>query len=214
MRGASRVLRVLRERARKGSSCVTIPVLAGLTRLTPSEVRAIVDELASRRLVVVSGDRVCYTGLLGPQQDVGLVLSRELRRALEKIRARRDIIYSLEVVAGSLPFIDLVIARRDGIVFLVKVVKREPSERLVAIARKVARIARRVAEGKEKLPLSHLPVRVVVPVLVADYGAPRLVEGVLFKPALGLVDLVFSPEPEISHPLVRIYRRQLSSSSS
>ena len=207
----SRVLRALRESAKKGRPCLGIAVIAGLARLTPSETWAVVEELEARGLVRISGDRVCYTGALDRVEEI--FLGPLISRVLERIRSRRDVIHSAEAVRGSVPFADIVIARRDGIIFLVRLVKREPPERLVAIARKLAKVARRVAEGKEELPIGRLAPRIIVPVLVSEHGAPRIIEGVVFKPAEKLFELVLNPWPEINHPLTRVYRVYQSSST-
>ncbi len=206
-----RVLRVLRESARKGRPCLGVAMVAGLARLTPSEVRAAAEELEARGLARINGDRVCYNGALDRAEEV--LLNPLISRVLEYISSRRDIVYGVEEVRGSIPFVDIIIARRDGIVFLIRLVRREPLERLVAIARKLAKIARHVAEGKEELPVRRLALRMVVPVLVGEHGASRIIEGVVFKPADRLVELVLNPWPEINHPLIRAYTVRQSSST-
>ena len=203
-RPASRVLRVLRENAKKGRPCLSVAVIAGLVRLAPSEVRAVVEELEIRGLARINGDHVCYTGALDRVEEV--FLGPLISRVMERIRSRRDIVYRAEEVKGSVPFVDIVIARRDGIIFLVRLVRGEPPERLVAIARKLAKVSRRVAEGKEELPIGRLTPRIIIPVLVSEHGAPRIIEGVVFKPAEKLIELVLNPWPEINHPLTRVYR--------
>jgi len=210
-RHASRVLRVLRESAKRNRPCLSIATIAGLARLTPSEASAAAEELEARGLARINGDRVCYSGALDHVEEV--FLGPLIGRVLERIRSRRDIVYSVEEVRGSIPFVDIVIARRDGIVFLVRLARREPPERLVAIARKLARVARRVAEGKEELPIGRLAPRIIVPVLVSEHGAPRIIEGIVFKPAENLIELVLNPWPEINHPLTRVYRVRQSSST-
>jgi len=198
-----RVSQALRRLARR-RNCVSIAEVAAEARLTPSDVREALEGLEKKRLVIVSGDRVCYTG--GPVDEQNYVIGPELRRVISEVRSRRSIIASVyELERGPLRL--LVVARRDGIVFVVLPVSgREPTERLVGLARRLARLARRLAEdGCHDLPAGCCTPRLVVPVLASDYGAPRLVEGIVFRPARSLLALIIGPEPILSDPFARIY---------
>jgi hypothetical protein len=109
-------------------------------------------------------------------------------------------------VSRTLPHVDYIVVRRDGIVFLIHVVRRgEAGERLEAIARKLARQARRVADGIVELDLGRVKPRLVIPLLVGDYGAPRLVEGVVYRPASKLLEAITSPETITTIPTARYY---------
>lgn len=201
LRRRGRVLRALRRLAsRRG--CATLAELAAETRLAPSEVEEALTELEERRLVVVSGSRVCYTGGGWEEAETG----RELRRVLEALASRRSIIASVRrAVLG--PFHVVIASRRDGIVYVILPVEgREPPERLVAWARRLARLLRREAEeGCQDLPGIGVEPRLLVPVLASDYGAPRIIEGVAYRPAAKLLELAAEPETLLSDPMARFY---------
>ncbi|BEP18488.1 hypothetical protein PYJP_18400 [Pyrofollis japonicus] len=204
----TRLLRVLRESAKRGKPCRRIVVIAAEARLTPSEVEEAARRLEEKGLVAVYGDRVCYSGALDSHSAGQEVAGPRLRRVLSKLANRRDLVKLVMPVSGMLSYVDYLVLRRDGILFLIRIVEREPPDRLVSLARRLARKARRIAEGKESIEVKEVnSVRLIVPVLVAEYGAPRLIEGVLFKPADMLYELILNPHLELSHPLVRVYER-------
>lgn len=198
-----RVVRALRRLARR-RSCVSVAELAAEARLTPSDVHRALEVLEHKRLVVVSGDKVCYIG--GVLDEQAHAIGRELRRVLDEARSRRSIVASVYEVERS-PLRVVVIVRRDGVVFAVlPVTGREPAERLAGLARRLARLARRIAEqGCNEFCVDRITPRLVVPVLASDYGAPRLIEGVLFRPARGLLNLIIEPGAALSDPFVRVY---------
>ncbi len=199
-REASRVLKVLQEASRRGRSCMSLAYLAASSRLSLGEVRDAVDELAARGVVIVSGDTVCYTGFEAePEPAEGPAV-----RALEALARRRSVVAVVERLS-AIPYVDYVVARRDGVVYLVHIVRRgESGERLEAIARKLAAQARRLSQGRIGLDLP-VKVKIVIPLLLGDYGAPRLVEGVAYRPAAKLLEVVLSPETITSNPLARYY---------
>jgi len=198
-----RVIQALQRLIRR-RSCVSVAELAAEARLAPSDVHRALEVLERRRLVAVSGNKVCYIG--GALDEQAHVIGRELRRILDEARSRRSIVASVYEVKRS-PLRVVVIVRRDGIVFAVlPVTSREPAERLVGLARGLARLARRAAEqGCSEFCVDHVTPRLVVPVIASNYGAPRLIEGVLFRPARGLLDLIIELEAALSDPFVRVY---------
>jgi hypothetical protein len=201
-RAALRVLRVLREAAESGRPCLSLAVLAARARLSLSEAREAADELEGRGVALVSGDKVCYAGFEAGQSGVE---EGPAVRAVEGLARRRSVIAFVGRVSTSIPYVDYVVARRDGVVFLVRIVRRgEAGERLEHIAKKLAMQARRLAEGRLTVDLPVKP-KLVIPLLVGDYGAPRLVEGVAYRPAAKLAEAVLSPETITGSPPARYY---------
>ena len=196
------MLRVLRESSQRGRGCLSLATIAARARLSLSEVREALDELEARGIVLVSGDIACYTGFESqpePLERGGLV-----EEILSRLRGFRRVVASV-VRVSSIPHVDYIVARRDGIVFAIHIVRRgEAGERLEAIAAKLARQARRIAEGSYALELP-VKLKVVVPVLAANHGAPRLVEGVVFRPAQKLEEHIIDPSPILSDPHARYY---------
>ena len=200
---ARRVLKVLQERSLRGRSCVTLAVIAADARLSLSEAREAADELERAGIALVSGDKVCYVGFEASQE---LPSRGPALDAILSLAKRRSIIVAVTDVSKSIPYVDYVVARRDGIIFLIHIVRRgESGERLEAVARKLARQARRLAEGRVELDLPREPT-IIIPLLAGDYGAPRLVEGVAYRPASKLAEAVLTPETITAIPAARYYR--------
>jgi DNA-binding Lrp family transcriptional regulator len=199
---AGKVLRAIKEAAGQGKPCITLAALAAKARLSLSEVREAVDELERAGAAIVSGDKVCYVGF---EAGIAGLPEGPAVKAVESLARRRSVVAAVEKVAASIPYVDYIVARRDGVIFLIHIVRRgESGERLEAIARKLARQARRIAEGQLDVSLPVKP-RLVIPLLLGDYGAPRLVEGVAFRPAAKLAEAILSPETIIESPLARYY---------
>ena len=199
---ASRVLRVLREAAGEGRACLTFAVLAARAKLSIGEVREAADELEEAGVALVSGDKVCYVGFEAGQLEA---VEGPAVRAIEGLARRRSIVAFVGRVSASIPYVDYVVARRDGIVFLIHIVRRgESGERLEAIARKLAVQARRLAEGRLEVDIPVKP-KLVIPLLAGGYGAPHFVEGVAYRPAAKLTEAILSPETITGSPLSRYY---------
>ncbi len=205
---AAKVRAYLRRLAERGRRCLPRSLLLARLRLTPSELEEALERLEREGVVAVGEQEVCYTGAIEAHEDLSY---EEVAAALRRLAGLRSIVSWWREVRGVVPHVDLVIVRRDGVGFALRVVTgRLPPERLVAEVRHVARAARRLAEDdnlwEECCPGARRP-RLLVPLVVLRRGAPRLVEGVPVYPLERAEQVIRDPSPLLSDPAVRVYGR-------
>jgi hypothetical protein len=212
MAGAvAKVRSYLRRMVERGKRCTSRSTLLARLRLTPSELEEALEELEREGVVAVGETEVCYTGAIEPHEDLAY---EEMLKPLRRTAELRTIVQWYRVTRGLLPHVDMVLVRRDGTGFALRLVTgRLPPERLVAEARHLARISRRLMEDDELWASCCEGLarpKQLVPIVVVQRGAPRLVEGVPVQPLERARQLIIDPSPVLSDPLVRTYRLEPS----
>ncbi len=196
-----RVLRILRDLSLRGKKCVRLVTLLSMTRLTPSELEKALLELEAKGLIVFSGPEVvCYVGFFGDHSTS----SAEMLSAIKELGRLKRFIDYVRDVRGAIIGADAIVARRDGICFVVRIATGKlPPERLVAEARRLVRVAQRLLSEWNSIIGTRKP-RLVIPVVLYRRGAQRLIDGVLATNITRFRELVVDPSPLLSDPRIRL----------
>jgi len=189
-----RILRTLRER-----KCLDVYTIAGICRLSISEVWRILRELEDRRMVVIEDDRVCIREyVVGEEELAEEVVNVMVKEGYEVISRLQEKDYYEVLVAPS----RLLRAKGIHIAFYIRVLAgRIPLQRLIVNCKE---LCRRASSSSVQAQLRGR-ARIVVPLLVVKRGAKRVIEGVMVIPITLLHTIASSPSALEYEPYIRRY---------